>query len=169
MCYSSPYGSFSQDLRGSGYVKSFLHVAEFSLVLLPRPRLSLDKTHIRGGYSLACCRASASKQVVTREKSVFLKIPLPAILLCGCCVFAQESNAGQPLPLSSIVTRMEASQAQKRDSGAYEVVRQYRVAGAKSSTADSDVVAAVNFDPPSNRSFTIQKATGSSRGEQVVR
>ena len=98
---------------------------------------------------------------------MLLRNTLPVILLCGW-VFGQTA-ANVPVPLSSIVTRMEAAQAAKRDSGAYQVIRSYRVSGEKSSAADSQVVAAVTFAPPSTRSYTIQKTTGSGRGEQVVR
>src|SRR5581483_649654 len=93
---------------------------------------------------------------------------MAACLTCGC-LFAAESTANQPVSLSFIVTRMEAAQAQKSEPSPYQLVRQYRVAGAKSSTADSEVLAVVDFEPPATRTFVIQKSTGSSRGEQVVR
>jgi hypothetical protein len=102
------------------------------------------------------------------NKAVVAKFALSAFLLCGSA-FAQQSTANGPLALSSIVTRMEAAQAQKRDLGPYELIRRYRVAGAKNSGADSEVVAALNFEPPGTRSYAIQKSTGSGRGEQVVR
>src|SRR5256885_15902081 len=39
----------------------------------------------------------------------------------------------------------------------------------KSSNSDSEVVAEVDFRPPSSKHYNIQTRSGSSRGEQVVR
>jgi hypothetical protein len=64
---------------------------------------------------------------------------------------------------------MEAAQAQARQQNAYQLVRQYRLSGAKNADANSVVVAQLDFVPPGEHSYTIEKASGSSRGEQVVR
>jgi hypothetical protein len=52
---------------------------------------------------------------------------------------------------------------------AYQVIREYRLFGANDSTANSDVVAEVDFRPPSRKEYTIQKSSGSKRGQDVVR
>lgn len=139
-----------------------------SFFYLELPNTSTKKP-LSDGDELALSLNGSIQGVVTMaNNAVLVKFALPALFLCGS-LFAQEAAAAQPLPLSQIVLRMEAAQAQKHEAGAYELIKQFRVAGAKSSQADSEVVAAVNFEPPSSRSYTIQKSTGSSRGEQVVR
>ena len=51
----------------------------------------------------------------------------------------------------------------------YQIIREYRLSGAKDSKADSQVVAEVNFKPPSSEGYTIERYSGSGRGQQLVR
>jgi hypothetical protein len=51
----------------------------------------------------------------------------------------------------------------------YQVIREYRLFGATNSKANSEVVAEVNFRPPAFKDYRIQKSSGSSRGQQLVR
>jgi hypothetical protein len=104
---------------------------------------------------------------MTTSSAALLRIGLSALLL-GSWAFGQQ-NGSSAMPLDSIVSRMEAVQAQLHSSGAYQLIRNYRLSGANSSNADSEVVAEVSFAPPSERSYSIQTSKGSSRGEQVVR
>src|SRR5207253_6751291 len=60
-------------------------------------------------------------------------------------------------------------QSEARPQAPYQVVREYRLFGAKSSGANSNVVAEVDFKPPSSKDYHVQKSSGSSRGQQVVR
>jgi hypothetical protein len=103
-----------------------------------------------------------------KNRAMLLRVGFSVVVLCGWAL--AEGNSPAPvLPLVSIVAGMEAAQAQARQQNAYQLVRQYRLSGAKSSDADSQIIAQVDFVPPGERSYTIQKASGSNRGEQVVR
>jgi hypothetical protein len=82
---------------------------------------------------------------------------------------AQPGQQNATLPLSSIVTRMEAVQAHWRDRAAYQAVREYRLTGSRNSDSDSRVIAQVDFVPPGEHSYRIQNSTGNGHGEQVVR
>lgn len=102
------------------------------------------------------------------NRAALVRVLFSVLVLCGWAL-AEGNSASPALPLVSIVAGMEAAQAQARQQNAYQLVRQYRLSGAKTSDADSEILAQVDFVPPGERSYTIQKATGSSRGEQVVR
>ncbi|MBV8050864.1 MAG: hypothetical protein JOZ80_06740 [Acidobacteriaceae bacterium] len=82
-----------------------------------------------------------------------------------------QQNAAKAIPeLSSIIQRMQAAQLVPRPVIPYEVVREYRLsAGQKNSEPNSVVTAAIDYLPPGEKSYVIQKSTGSSRGEDVVR
>ena len=69
----------------------------------------------------------------------------------------------------SIVQAMEKAQSDARPQAPYQVIREYRIFGANNSSADSVVVAAVDFWPPASQNYDVQGWSGSSRGEQVVR
>jgi hypothetical protein len=86
---------------------------------------------------------------------------------CGVAL-AQESRAGT-MPLTAIVESMEKTRIAIRPQVSYQVVREYRLLGASNSSADSDVVAEVDFRPPASKAYRIRKWTGSDRGPQVVR
>src|SRR6202022_3481741 len=88
-------------------------------------------------------------------------------LLC-CLAVAQQSASSGALSLSSIVHGMEKAQSEVRAQAPYQIIREYRLFGAKSSSANADVVAQVEFKPPSSRRYNIQKWSGSIRGKQVV-
>ena len=75
-----------------------------------------------------------------------LKMAVLAPLLC-CFALAQQS-AGVAVPsLASIVQRMEESQSKARAQAPYQVIREYSLFGMKSSSANADVVAQVDFHP----------------------
>ena len=63
---------------------------------------------------------------------------------------------------------MEKSQSEVRQQTPYQVIREYSLSGMKSSSADADVVAQVDFTPPTGKDYSIQKWSGSARGKQVV-
>jgi hypothetical protein len=88
-------------------------------------------------------------------------------LFC-CLAVAQQSDNSGALSLSSIVQRMENAQSEVRSQAPYQVIREYRLFGAKSSSANADVVAQMDFKPPASKDYSIQKWSGSSRGKQVV-
>jgi outer membrane lipoprotein-sorting protein len=91
-------------------------------------------------------------------------------LLAMCCVagFAQESGHAKPMPLNEIVDSLERAQQGARPVS-YQVIREYRLSGAKDSKTNSEVIAEVNFRPPAHGDYRIQQSSGSDRGLQVVR
>jgi len=113
----------------------------------------------------------AHLKVLTRMK---LEITRPLLKMAGltpllCCIaVAQQSASSGALSLSSIVQRMEKAQSEVRAQAPYQVIREYRLFGAKSSSANADVVAQVDFKPPTSKDYSIQKWSGSSRGKQIV-
>jgi hypothetical protein len=92
-----------------------------------------------------------------------------SIALFSCVGIAQETARGGTLSLSSIVESLEKTQAGTRPQVSYQVIREYRLFGASDSSANSDVVAEVDFKPPASENYRIQKSSGSTRGQQVVR
>ena len=97
-----------------------------------------------------------------------LKIGLLSALLCSTALGQQSSGSAAP-SLSSIIEGMQKAQSDVRPQVAYQLIREYRLFGAKSSSSDSEVVAEVDFRPPSSKHYNIQTHSGSSRGEQIVR
>jgi hypothetical protein len=87
-------------------------------------------------------------------------------LLCWFA-FAQQT-AGSGASLSSIVRQVEKSQSEVRSEVPYQIIREYRLLGANSSSADAEVVAEVDFNPPNGKGYNIQRWSGNARGRQVV-
>ena len=88
-------------------------------------------------------------------------------LLCSLAV-AQQSASSGALSLSSIVQGMEKAQSEVRPQTPYQVIREYRLFGVESSSVNADVVAQVDFKPPTSKDYRIQKWSGSTRGKQIV-
>jgi hypothetical protein len=88
-----------------------------------------------------------------------------SIALACCLAGAQGTTRSETMPLNSIVDALEKTQATEFS---YQAIREYRLSGANTSKADSDVVAEVNFRLPANTGYRIQKASGSHRGLQIV-
>ncbi|MGA8342114.1 MAG: outer membrane lipoprotein-sorting protein [Candidatus Sulfotelmatobacter sp.] len=88
--------------------------------------------------------------------------------LCSLGV-AQETAPSGTMPLDTIIQSVQQAQAAPRPQASYQIIREYRLFGAKDSKADSEVVAEINFRPPASRDYTIQRSSGSSRGPQLVR
>jgi hypothetical protein len=89
-------------------------------------------------------------------------------VLFGAPAFAQNTT-GVSLPVSSIIEQMEKAESGHHANVAYQLLREYRLSGTSGSSVDSDVTAEINFRPPMNKDYHIQKASGSKRGEQIVR
>src|SRR6476469_8161735 len=101
-----------------------------------------------------------------------LKIGLLNTFLCAflcSAVVGQQSGRSSTPSLTSIIDGMEKAQSEVHPQVAYQLIREYRLFGAKSSSSDSQVVAEVDFRPPSSKHYNIQAHSGSSRGEQIVR
>ncbi len=82
---------------------------------------------------------------------------------------AQDSGGSGGASINSIIESMEKAQSGRQPHLSYQVVREYRLFGRNSSNSDSRVIAEVNFRPPTSKDYEIQDASGSKRGEQVVR
>lgn len=89
-------------------------------------------------------------------------------LLCSIGIAQQTAPSGT-MPLEAIIQSMQKAQATARPQASYQIIREYRLFGAKNSKADSEVVAEVNFRPPGFKGYRIQRSSGSSRGPQLVR
>jgi hypothetical protein len=63
---------------------------------------------------------------------------------------------------------MEKAQSEVRAQTPYQVIREYRLFGATNSGANADVVAQLDFKPPTGRDYRIQEWSGSTRGKQIV-
>jgi hypothetical protein len=89
------------------------------------------------------------------------------VLLCSFAHAQWNVVSGAP-PLSSIVREMEKAQSEHRPRTPYQVIREYRLSGTKTSSANANVVAQVDFRLPAGKDYSIQKWSGSSRGKQIV-
>ena len=89
-------------------------------------------------------------------------------LLCSIGIAQQTAPSGT-MPLEAIIQSIQRAQAAARPQASYQIIREYRLFGAKDSKADSEVVAEVNFRPPAFKGYRIQSSSGSSRGQQLVR
>ena len=92
-----------------------------------------------------------------------------SIGFCCCLVNAQQATNNRALPLTSIIEALERTQARTRPQVPYQVIRAYHLSGANNSRSDSDVVAEVDFRPPTSKNYRIQRSSGSDRGQHVVR
>ena len=96
-----------------------------------------------------------------------LKMAGLSSLLCGFAIAQPSANPAAP-SLTSILQGMEKSQSEVRQQTPYQVIREYSLSGVKSSSANAEVVAQVDFKPPIGKDYSIQKWSGSARGKQVV-
>ncbi len=101
--------------------------------------------------------------------SMLVRVGLLLSVTLVSMAVAQDSTGTAAPPLASIVQELEHAQAQTHAIAPYEVIRDYQLSAASSSTPDSDVVAEVQFSPPRNKDYAIQKTSGSSRGLKIVR
>ena len=92
-----------------------------------------------------------------------------SIVLLSCFGVAQQTASDTTLPLTSIVDALEKAQAAASPVASYQVIREYQVTGANNRNADTDVIAEVEFRPPTSKSYRIRTSSGTSRGQQVVR
>ncbi len=98
-------------------------------------------------------------------------VALVALLSSSAVAQKAASPGTSPgtMPLDVIVQSIQKAQAAVRPQGSYQIIREYRLSGAKDSKADSEVVAEVDFKPPAFERYTIQRYSGSGRGQQLVR
>lgn len=73
------------------------------------------------------------------------------------------------LSLPDIVGRMQTAESAEQHRPSYSLLREYRLSGTDSNSSTSEVLAEVDYVPPSRKEFSIRKAEGSERGESIVR
>jgi len=168
------YRNLSGDVPDSRYAKSALEAPEIAhhpTSCSPIPILfSISRWHPTCSYP--CVRSLAAKTVGLGNTTGLLKFGLLNLLLCaflGSGAVGQKSSGSGTPSLATIIEGMERAQSDVRPQVAYQLIREYRLFGAKSSSSDSEVVAEVDFRPPSSKHYNIQTRSGSSRGEQIVR
>src|SRR5215475_6670853 len=103
-----------------------------------------------------------------RVSEVAYGLTIAVSMAAFCCFGAAQQPDDGTIPLDSIVGALEKAQAAVHPQVSYQIVRQYRLFGARDSGADSEVVAEVNFRPPFREDYRIQRSSGSNRGQQVV-
>ena len=91
------------------------------------------------------------------------------VVMLGSIGIAEQNRPITPMSLDDIVRSIEAAQAATHPQASYQVIREYRLFGARDSRADSEVVAEVDFRPPASKAYRIQRSEGSNRGPQLVR
>jgi hypothetical protein len=107
------------------------------------------------------------------------KVTLFVLSVFAVCAAQQPvaDTPGQPASGSStgadiqaIVQRMTDAQVENHERvRAYTVVRQYTLKSGNNGNSDSQVVAEVSYLPPGKKEYEIREASGSGRGEKVVR
>lgn len=87
--------------------------------------------------------------------------------LCSLIAAQQQQTSPQSVSLDSIIDAMQKVQSAGHPLLPYVLTREYQLSGANKPS--SNVVAQVDFMPPSSKNYRIQKSSGNDRGEQVVR
>jgi Outer membrane lipoprotein-sorting protein len=96
----------------------------------------------------------------------------PAVLLVAAIAAATLTCHAQSasLTVDQIVSRMEQARAADRtQTVAYTVTRQYQLGPEGAPKPSSQVVAEVSFVPPSEKQYSIVRSEGNDRGEGIVR
>ncbi len=94
-----------------------------------------------------------------------LKMAGLTLLLCCFAIAQQRANTGA-LSLTSIIQAMENSQSDVRRQVPYQVIREYSLSGMKTTSANADVVAQVDFNPPTGKDYSIQKWSAAREGSR---
>ena len=103
---------------------------------------------------------------------LFSSIRTLLITIAAICSALSASTWGQSRnpSVDDIVSKMEQAHAEARDhSVPYTVSREYQLSSAKTPSTISAVLAQINFVPPSQKDYTVQKVEGSDRGTDIVR
>src|SRR5579862_6711627 len=101
-----------------------------------------------------------------------LALTIWAIVFIAVCIaipVAARAQSGT-LSVDEIVAKMEQREAAARDhSVPYTVTREYQLSGENAQKPKSQVMAQINFVPPSQKDYTVRKVEGSDRGTDIVR
>jgi outer membrane lipoprotein-sorting protein len=99
-----------------------------------------------------------------QQISVFL-----FLLLFLATVPSLAQQAATPV-LNTILSHMEQAHAEAHaHMSPYSVTREYKFFGDDQQHAKSQVVAKVDFAPPNQKDYTIEKSSGSGQGEKITR
>jgi hypothetical protein len=94
-----------------------------------------------------------------------------ALVVCLCAsaaVLGRAQLVAAP-GLDQILARMQAAQKAEANRPEYRLLREYRLSGADANSPTSQVLAEIDYVPPSSKQFAIRKTEGSDRGEKIVR
>ena len=173
------YSNFSGAVPDSGYDKSALAAPKIAQCVGSFSHIPLQDSVSRWHETCSTILVSwlVEKNMDLGTTTGLLKIGLLntflCAFLCSAALGQQGSSSASPSLMSpslqSIIEGMERAQSDVRPQVAYQLIREYRLFGAKSSSSDSEIVAEVDFRPPSSKQYNIQTRSGSSRGEQIVR
>jgi len=97
-------------------------------------------------------------------------IPVRAVSLVCLMLPLLAWSQSKPLALDEILTRMQQAEAASQNQAvAYTVTREYQLATQGATQPSSEVVAEVNFVPPSAKDYAVVQSQGSDRGTGIVR
>lgn len=100
-----------------------------------------------------------------------LRTPSVLVVLLSLAATMAAAQTGIPAPeVSTIIARArQALENNRAGHRSYRVFRDYKFYGETRDKVNAQVMAEVDFQPPSTKSYVIREATGSDRGEKVVR
>lgn len=104
-------------------------------------------------------------------RGLLAKASFTLVALCLSAITQAQKTGGAAasLEFTSVIQNLEQAQRNAKPQVSYQVIRQYQLSESNSSNVSSNVVAEIEYDPPDRETYVIQKRSGSSRGEQVVR
>jgi hypothetical protein len=88
------------------------------------------------------------------------------IALLSSFAWAQEGARSGTISLNSILEGLEKKQTAQVS---YQVIREYRLFGTDTTKANSEVIARLVVRRPVGSDYNIEQASGSSRGQQIIR
>ena len=94
---------------------------------------------------------------------------LLALCLGAALVVPALAQTSGQLTLQDIVSRMQTAEAAEESRPGYSLLREYSLSGADPNAATSQVLAEVDYTPPSSKQYTIRKVEGNDSGARIVR
>jgi hypothetical protein len=96
-------------------------------------------------------------------------LPIACALGLSGSELAAHVDSAIPSAESIIAHMIQARSENRARLRPYSVTRNYRLFSKEKQMARSEVIARVTFDPPGNKQFVIQQASGLGLGERIVR
>lgn len=98
------------------------------------------------------------------------QISVVLFLFCFLATAAMWAQQAAAPDINTILSRMEQAQAESHaHMSPYSVTREYKFFGDDQQHAKSQVLAKVDFAPPNQKNYTIEKSSGSGQGEKITR